>query len=370
MKYINFKNISLILLLIFIAAACNNKPAVEQSKGGQLQTEAKIKTISEVPHPVSLNTLSQKSFDGKDLTLGKILDNNQFYTRYYITYKSGELTISGILNVPKNTPPEGGWPVLFLNHGHIDTSIYTNGRGLKREQNYLAKQGFAVLHSDYRNHAESDKDPDSENNFRLGYTEDVINAVMAVKNSTYNFLSKTRFGMLGHSMGGGITQNVLVTKPELIKAAVLYAPVSGRAVDSFERWTLGRRQISESIMAKYAPPGQLICESMIVGIKQVSKDNNYIQNIESWCKKEHDETFWQNISSENFFTSISAPILYFHGTNDKDVPIQWSRRSYQALTNLSKTVELIEYQGQPHEFTPPSWNNFMEKSAEFFKENL
>ena len=183
-------------------------------------------------HPVSLPYLMQKQFDGRDLTLGRILDDNSAYTRYYITYKSGELTISGIMNVPKG---QGPFPLLVLNHGHIDTAIYTNGRGLKREQDYLARRGYVVIHPDYRNHADSDNDPDTDNEFRLGYVEDVINAVFAARLSDLDFINGQRIGMLGHSMGGGVTINVLVVQPDLVDAAVLFAPVSADARDNYER---------------------------------------------------------------------------------------------------------------------------------------
>jgi hypothetical protein len=46
-----------------------------------------------------------------------------------------------------------------------------------REQDYLAQRGYVVLHTDYRNHAQSSDDPRSELDLRLGYSEDVINAV-------------------------------------------------------------------------------------------------------------------------------------------------------------------------------------------------
>lgn len=334
----NIKNIIAISLLVFIAAACKTQTA-DPNLDFKLLNEEENKAENQTPHPVSLEFLMSKTFNGRDLTLGKILSDNQYYTRYYITYKSGELAISGIMNVPKGTPPKGGWPMLFLNHGHIDTKIYTNGRGLKREQDYLAKQGFAVLHSDYRNHAQSDKDPNEEYNFRLGYTEDVINAVLAVKNSNLENINKEKIGMLGHSMGGGITQNILVTKPGLIKAAVLYAPVSGKAADSFERWTTKRPEIAQTIEEKYGAPG------------------------------EHPE-FWENISAETYFKNITEPMLYFHGTSDKDVPIEWSQKTVSLLESLKKNVKLIKYQNQPHEFTPPTWNDFMEKTADFFKNNL
>jgi len=139
------------------------------------------------PHPDSLPAISKKNFQGSDLKLGKILDSNSFYTRYYVTYQSEGLSISGIMNVPNG---EGPFPVLILNHGFIDPEIYTNGRGLKREQDYFARRGYVVLHSDYRGHADSSPDPDGNIRPRTGYTEDVINAIMAVKNSKLDFFDK------------------------------------------------------------------------------------------------------------------------------------------------------------------------------------
>ena len=280
----------------------------------------------------------EKNFDGRNLQLGKILDDNTAYTRYFITYQSGELTISGILNIPKGVPPEGGWPVLFLNHGHIDTSIYTNGRGLRREQDALARQGFAILHSDYRNHAQSDKDPATETNLRLGYIEDVINAVYAVQNSALTTLSKDRFGMLGHSMGGGIAQAVLVTQPNLIRAFILYAPVSSNAVDSYNRWTSQNPSLSELIRSTHGSP-------------------------------QEQPQFWKNISPRTFFTRVDDPVMIFHGTADESCDIAWSRETKDALVHEDKDVTLVEYPGEAHEFAP-AHTDFMRQSAQFFKSHL
>jgi hypothetical protein len=41
----------------------------------------------------------QKRFDGGGLRLGELLDDS--YTCYFVTYRSGELTISGVMNVTK-----------------------------------------------------------------------------------------------------------------------------------------------------------------------------------------------------------------------------------------------------------------------------
>lgn len=149
--------------------------------------------------PFSIPAYREKKFDGREFSVVSTLEENSAYTRSYITYKSGALSISGIMNMPKGTPPEGGFPVLFLNHGFIDPAIYTNGRGLKREQDYLVRRGYVVVHSDYRNHAESDKDPDADVELRFGYVEDVINGVYAIKAANLPNVNKEKIGKIGRA---------------------------------------------------------------------------------------------------------------------------------------------------------------------------
>ena len=53
----------------------------------------------------------------------------------------------------------GPFPGIVLNHGYIEPSYYVTGQGLAREQDWLARAGFVVLHTDYRGHAASDPVP-------------------------------------------------------------------------------------------------------------------------------------------------------------------------------------------------------------------
>lgn len=290
------------------------------------------------PNPVSLPALMQHKFDGRDFTVGRVLSENEVYTRYYITYKSGELSISGIMNLPKGSSPADGFPVLILNHGHIDTDIYTNGRGLKREQDYLVRRGFVVVHPDYRNHAESDDDPNVELTFRLGYSEDVINAVYALRAAGLPYVDVSRVGMLGHSMGGGITQNVLVVEPSLVQAAVLYAPVSGDYGENYERYTRRRLEIAQELATAYGTP-------------------------------QENPEFWRNISATTYYDRINAPVQVHIGTRDESVEEAWSYAIRDRLTTLGKEVVLFEYPGEPHEFAH-AWELFMQRTAEFFTARL
>ncbi|HAH04892.1 MAG: Peptidase S9 prolyl oligopeptidase active site domain protein [Parcubacteria group bacterium GW2011_GWA2_43_17] len=285
--------------------------------------------------PVSLPALFSQDFNGSNLKLGEVLDDNAAYTRYFITYQSGELSISGIMNVPKGAGP---FPLIILNHGHIDTAVYTNGRGLKREQDYLARQGYVVLHTDYRNHAQSDEDNRDELAVRLAYAEDAVNAVYAIKNSDFVFIYKENIGMLGHSMGGGVTLQSLVIRPDLIKAVVLYAPVSGNLKLSYDRWLARRTATVANLERLYGSPA---------------------------AKPE----FWQNLSAENFYDKITAPVAIYHGTVDQSVPLEWSAATRQSLANNGVEADLTVYQGAPHEFIS-DWPDFMASVSRFFDRHL
>jgi len=287
--------------------------------------------IEEPPHPVSLQAFMEKEFNGRDLEFGRVLADNPIYTRHYITYKSGGLTISGIMNIPKG---DGPFPLIVLGHGYIDPAVYTNGRGLKREQDYLARKGFAVIHPDYRNHADSDEEDNPELRFRLGYAEDVINAVLAVRQAELPSVDAERVGMLGHSMGGGVALNTIVVRPELLKAAVLFAPVSGDARDNFDRWISRRAETAQQIIEEYGSP-----------------DEN--------------PSFWDNLSPSTFFQNVVVPVQIHHGTADESVPLEWSERLHEMLLSAEKDAILHIYPDEPHEFIG-DWPLVMSRTASFF----
>ncbi|ADB33653.1 peptidase S9 prolyl oligopeptidase active site domain protein [Kribbella flavida DSM 17836] len=273
-----------------------------------------------------------KKYNGGNLKLGRVLARNAAYTRYFVTYTSGKLTISGVMNVPSTPGPH---PALVLNHGYIDPAVYTNGRGLMREQDYLARRGYVVLHTDYRNHAQSSDDPRTELDLRVGYTEDVINAVLALRTSQY--VDPDRIGLLGRSMGGGITYNVLVAQPGLVKAGVVFAPVSSDAVDNFNRWTRENTAISNAILRTYGEPTR-------------------------------NPAFWRNLSAVNFFDRVTEPVLIHHGTADSTCPIAWSTETLNALKKAGKTATLYTYPSEEHAFGP-AWPTSMARTVAFLKQH-
>ena len=289
------------------------------------------------PHPVSLQALMDREYDGRDLRLRQQKASVEGYRQHRVTYRSGKLRISGVLNVPRG---KGPFPAVVLAHGYIDPDIYVNGQGMRRELDWLARRGYVTLHVDYRNHAGSDDDPAAEAGLRLGYTEDVINAVHALR-AWDGPVDDDRVGLVGRSMGGGVIYNVLTVQPGLVDAAVVFAPVSSNTVDNFERWIRpdpGRENLANRIVRRYGEPGE-------------------------------NPEFWRNVSPRAFFDRVSEPVLIHHGTSDDSCPIRWSRRTTEALETAGADVTLRVYRGEEHAFGP-QWPTSMRRTARFLREHL
>ncbi len=274
--------------------------------------------------------------EGTDFSFDGTLADNASYTRHAISYRSNGLLITGIMNVPKG---EGPFPLVILNHGFIDPAVYTQGRGLKREQDFLARRGFAILHTDYRGHAGGDPSPMTEDVYdgNLEYAMDSANAILAVRNAHLPSVDATRVGMLGHSLGGGVTLAVLTGKPDLVDAAVLYAPVHADVWENFMRWR-SLRDEGDNTRAHYGT-------------------------------KEENPDWWENLSPDTFLAKVRAPVLVFHGDNDVSVPKAWSDVLVARLEEEGKAVTYVEFPGEGHEFVP-RWNDFMERTAAFLDREL
>lgn len=280
--------------------------------------------------------LSAKEFEGSDLVLQKVLEKNEAYTRYQIFYKSEGWRISGIMNIPTGTGP---FPVLILNHGYIDPAVYKNGQGLGREQDFFACHGYVVFHSDYRNYALSDVDPENEVRPRSGYVEDVLNGISALKKANLPHVDTSRIGMLGHSMGGGVTLNIMVTKPDVALAYVLLAPINSDYKVNFDKW----------VATEWPETAQ--------------------QFYDTYGTYEENPDFWNALSAHNYFDRITRPIMLHQGTSDGEVPVVWSRELVSLLKEAGKNIAYYEYPGEPHIFGT-AHPLVMERSLQFFDQYM
>ena len=242
------------------------------------------------------------------------------------------MTVSGVLYIPKG---KGPFPGLVLGHGYIDPKIYKNGQGMKREQNYLASNGFIVLHTDYRNHSFSSNDKLSPIKFRMDYSIDVANAAMALKNSDLKSLDKNKISYVGRSMGGGIGFNLAVSTTDIFSAYVLYAPTSANYPQNFNK--CGRDNPARS--------------KPIRDLVRLPEDN---------------PEFWKGVSPENYWERTTAPIMIHHGFEDKSWSISWARSAVKGLKAAQKEVVFFEYPGEGHNLYA-SWYKSMVRTVNFLK---
>ncbi len=66
---------------------------------------------SDPPHPQSLPALFDEDIDGGDLARGRSLGDFGEFSSWEVTFRSGKLTISGVLNVPDG---EGPFPAVVI----------------------------------------------------------------------------------------------------------------------------------------------------------------------------------------------------------------------------------------------------------------
>ena len=278
---------------------------------------------------IDVEGLRQRSYGGGRIETVRVLEEQPAFTRYLIRYPSDGIPITGVMNVPKS---EGPFPVVIVNHGFIQPTSYQTASAYTLPlADALARNGYLTLHPDYRNYGGSGQGP---NPFRIGYAIDVLNLVQLAK--TLPNARPDRIGMLGHSMGGGITSRVLVVTPD-VKAAVLYGAMSADEVENYNH----RRAM-----------GWLRNEATFGDVLPITPQDR--------------PDIYERLSPMSHLAYVTAPVSIHHGELDNDVPIQFSRRLAQALRDNGKSVELFTYPGQPHWLNGTANPLFLQRVIAFF----
>ncbi|MEP6630666.1 MAG: alpha/beta fold hydrolase, partial [Lapillicoccus sp.] len=286
--------------------------------------------------PWSPRSLFGRTYDGRALTVGRETGSTEAYQQFLVTYEGDGLTVSGRMNVPRGTGP---FPAVVLAHGYADPAVYDNSQQMARERDYLARQGYVTLLVDYRNHAQSSRDPDNDANLRVGYAVDVVNAALALQQDAR--VRPEKIALMGRSMGGGVVFSALEAKPGLFRAAIAYSPVSTDSVDNFNQWTVpdaSRSDTRDRLVAQLGTP-----------------DGN--------------PAAWAESSPRTYLSRITEPVLVLHGAADLTCPVEWSQATVTAMQQAGKAVEYAVYPGQPHVFTS-AWAASIERSAEFLTRHL
>jgi dipeptidyl aminopeptidase/acylaminoacyl peptidase len=292
-------------------------------------------TVSPTPDPYfpwSIDYLRSRAYGGGQIEFLEVMEQNLYFTRYLIRYPSDGLNIYGFANIPND---EEAHPVIIALHGYIDPTIYNTLDYTTHYADALANAGYIVLHPNLRGYAPSDS---GENMFRVGMAIDVLNLIALVQAQSggtdqLRTAVPDRIGLWGHSMGGGITTRVLTVSDD-VKAAVLYAAMSGDEQKNYEairQWSGQTRGLDE----------------LNIPVEALNR-----------------------ISAMYFFENIAAPVSIHHGMADALVPLDWSVTTCDQLQALGKNVECTYYQDMPHTFYGSGDQEFIQNTVRFFNQHL
>lgn len=285
--------------------------------------------------PVRLERWFDTELTGGRLRLGAERERTSEYRSYNVTYRSEDLRISGVIDIPNG---EGPFPAVVLAHGYIDPAVYVRGQGMPRERRWLAADGYIAMHVDYRNHAASDDDPSLRRTARLGYSVDVLNAVNALRATDEVPVDDDRIALMGRSMGGGVVYRALEMAPGLVDAAIVFASVSSDEADNYE---------------------------------QFSGPSPYWDYVEDrWGDPDDNPDFWEAVSADQHFDRVTEPVLMHHGPLDDSCPPAWARHSQQAMEDAGVDVTLHWYEGEGHTFGDAALRRALDRSIKFMEKQF
>ena len=153
--------------------------------------------------------------------------------------------------------------------------------------------------------------------------------------------------MWGHSMGGSITLQIMVST-KVIKAGVIWAGMVGSYSD-INQWWMQRLGIDT------APTPD----------SEGTRRWGFWDLIDTYGTVAENPEFWSSISATSYLADISGPIQLHHGTADASVPYVWSENLHAALQQANQVTEFYGYAADNHNIS----NNFslaMNRSIAFF----
>jgi len=308
--------------------------------------------------PYTIEGLRRHDYRGGAVEIGEKINETDTFTAYLFTYPSDNLTISGVMQIPKIG--KAPYPVILMNHGFFSRGGYSSGDGTDRAAAFLNRFGYLTLSSDYRSWGGSGA---GHSLFYSGLVIDVINLMDAV--ATIPEADPDRIGMWGHSMGGGVTLKTLavdsILNPGRIRAAVLYSTVSGDDGDIIARWGPGCiGDIADGERLYGCNSSDILPLDLPAGLIQAYKEAVV------------DPELLKQVSALQHLEAVTAAAQIHYGTEDGEyfggTPPEWSQKTYDGFVQAGKQAELFAYKGEGHSFLGDQWYAFMERSAHFFDE--
>ena len=329
-------------------------PAPRNTETPPALTQTETPEPSQTPFPVgeelTIRYLRELEIEGSEITFHERLANGPGYRRDLVSYQSEGNRIYGLLTVPLEDPPAGGFKAVVFNHGYIPPAQYRTTERYEAYVNYLARSGLVIFKIDYRGHGRSEGRP-SGSYFSPGYTIDAVAALKSLQ--TLDYVDPQGIGMWGHSMAGNLVLRAMLIEPE-IQAGVIW---SG-AVYSYEDFVqLGISDFS------YRPP-----PTPEDGGEDYRRRSREI--IDTYGRPDLSSAYWKEVALTEHLEHLSSPLQIHHAENDPVVNIAYSVGLAAALQEQGKRYEFYRYEGGEHNLISPYFDQAMLRTVEFFREHL
>lgn len=288
------------------------------------------------------SALRKAVFEGSEITVGESAKKSEQYASYLFSFTVQGKRVSGLMNVPTKS---GNYPVILMVRGYVPKETYEPGAGTSHGGEVFAQNGFITLAPDFFGYGSSDNPPISsiEDRFltyltmlELVHSLPNLNTALESKQITARF-DGTHIGVWGHSNGGQIALSLLEISGGTYPT-VLWAPVT-----------------------KPFP------YSILYYTDDIEDHGKALRKVIAEFEKDYDA---EKFSLTNYLDWIQAPIQVHQGGADEAVPEQWSDVFVDTLKAKDKSVEYYTYPGEDHNFTQGSWNTVMQRTMEFYREQL
>jgi len=344
-----------------VEVSVSNSPTPTQFPQTQTLSPAPTSTITLTPtstpivfdvgKEITIAYLRSLEITGSEITIEQKLADRSNYYQYLASYISQGNKIFGLLTIPFEAPPESGYKAIVFNHGYIPPDIYRTTERYAAYVDYLARSGFVVFKIDYRGHGESEGVA-SGSYFSPGYTIDSISALKSLQ--TMDNIDPQGIGMWGHSMAGNLVLRAMLIEPD-IQAGVIWAG----AVYSYDDFaTYG---ISDNT---YKPPA-----TPEVG-EETDPRRSSRQIFETYGRPDSQVDYWRAVSLTENIEFLTSPLQLHHAENDTVVNLAYSVDLAVILQENGKTYEFYIYEGGGHNLISPYFDEAMQRTVAFFRENL
>jgi dipeptidyl aminopeptidase/acylaminoacyl peptidase len=304
-----------------------------------------------VGQELTIEYLRGLEITGSEITFERELHRALNYHQHLVSYLSEGYRINGLLTIPLGEPPEGGYKAVVFNHGYIPPAAYRTTERYTAYVDYLARSGFVVFKIDFRGHGQSEGAP-LGTYFSPGYTLDAIAALKSLQ--TLDFVDPQGIGMWGHSMAGNLILRAMLIEPE-IQAGVIWAG----AVYSYDDFM--QYAITDNT---YRPPAT-------PETQETPNPRQGVQDIFSTYGRPDTQTdYWQAVSLTGNIEFLDRPLQLHHAADDPVVNLGYSSDLAAVLQAQGKAYEFYTYPGGGHNLVSPYFDQAMQRTVAFFRENL